>query len=168
MSTRLICLSLCPPVFLSVIVSTCISVRHSVHLYFCLSLCPPVFLSVIVSTCIFVCHCVHLYFCLSLCPPVFLSVIVSTCLSVCHCQPVHCSLSDQWSEDFVLYLMETIEEPPDEDLEDQLPDSFVNLLLAFNQHFPEPESNLVMKALRRNHNPRNLGEKLMYLVNRGG
>ena len=84
---------------------------------------------------------------------------------VCHMCVIR---TDQWDEDYVLFLMEKIEDPPGEDIEDQLPDSFVNMLLAFNQHFPDPASNLVMKALRRNSNPRNLSEKLMYLVNRGG
>lgn len=75
---------------------------------------------------------------------------------------------DQWDVDYVLFLLDTIEAPPPQDLEEELPDSFVNMILAFNQHFPDPASNLVMKALQQRSNPRNFSEKLMFLINRGG
>lgn len=75
---------------------------------------------------------------------------------------------DQWDVDYVLFLMDTIEDPPPEDVEEQLPDAFLNMVLAFNQHFLEPASNLVMKALKQRPNPRNFSEKLMFLINREG
>ena len=31
--------------------------------------------------------------------------------------------------------MDTIESPPEEDEEDQIPDTFLNVILSFNQHF---------------------------------
>ena len=43
---------------------------------------------------------------------------------------------DQWSEDYVLFLLETIENPLLEDEEERVPDAFLNMILAFNQHFP--------------------------------
>ena len=70
--------------------------------------------------------------------------------------------------DYIMFLLDSIESPPSDDYEEQLPDAFLNMVLAFNQHFPEPESNLVMKALKQRPNPRNFSEKLMYLINRGG
>lgn len=42
---------------------------------------------------------------------------------------------DQWNDKFIDFLMETIENPPDVDEEDQIADSFTHLLLAFNVHF---------------------------------
>lgn len=69
---------------------------------------------------------------------------------------------------YVLFLLDTIENPPPDDLEEQLPDAFLNMVLSFNQHFPDPDNNLVMNALKQRPNPRNFSEKLMFLINRGG
>ena len=69
---------------------------------------------------------------------------------------------------YVMFLLDSIENPPSEDYEDQVPDAFLNMVLAFNQHFPDPPTNLVMMALKQRPNPRNFSEKLMYLINRGG
>ena len=44
-------------------------------------------------------------------------------------------VTDQWSEEYVLFLLDTIENPPDEDEEEQIPDAFLNMILSFNQHF---------------------------------
>ena len=90
--------------------------------------------------------------------------------------------------------MDTIEAPPDEDTEDQIPDAFLNVILSFNQHFTgegeiagrlagtpcllhlvmwcfvfsDPETNLVMKVLKEKTDPRHFSEKFMFLINRGG
>ncbi len=77
-------------------------------------------------------------------------------------------LADQWDVNYVMFLLDAIEEPPAHDHEEQLPDAFLNMVLAFNQHFPDPASNLVMRALKQRPNPRNFSEKLMFLINRGG
>lgn len=70
--------------------------------------------------------------------------------------------------EYIKFLLDTIETPPPDDVEEQLPDAFLNMVLAFNQHFLDPASNLVMKALKQRPNPRNFSEKLMFLINRGG
>ena len=46
------------------------------------------------------------------------------------------SLLDQWSDEYVRFLLETVEDPPMEDEEEQIPDAFLNMILSFNQHFP--------------------------------
>ena len=43
--------------------------------------------------------------------------------------------TDQWSEEYVLFLLDCIESPPEEDDEEQVPDAFLNMILSFNQHF---------------------------------
>jgi hypothetical protein len=43
--------------------------------------------------------------------------------------------ADQWDEEYVLFLLDCIESPPEEDEEDQVPDAFLNMILSFNQHF---------------------------------
>ena len=73
---------------------------------------------------------------------------------------------DQWSEEYVLFLLDTVESPPEEDVEEQISDAFVNIILSFNQHFQDPSTNLVMSASKERPNPRNFSEKLMFLVNR--
>lgn len=69
--------------------------------------------------------------------------------------------------DYVLFLLDTIEQPPPSDKHEALPDAFMNIILAFNQHFQDPASNTVMSALKERPNPKAFSEKLMLLVNRG-
>lgn len=47
----------------------------------------------------------------------------------------YASLIDQWDLEYVKFILETIENPPDSDIDDELPDVFLNVLLSFNQHF---------------------------------
>lgn len=50
--------------------------------------------------------------------------------------PFLTSLSpDQWNQDYILFLLDTIEQPPSSDKQDRLPDAFMNVVLAYNQHF---------------------------------
>ena len=35
----------------------------------------------------------------------------------------------------MLFLLDCIESPPEEDVEEQVPDAFLNMILSFNQHF---------------------------------
>ena len=35
----------------------------------------------------------------------------------------------------MLFLLDSIESPPEEDVEEQVPDAFLNMILSFNQHF---------------------------------
>lgn len=44
-------------------------------------------------------------------------------------------LLDQWSAEFIKFLLDNIEDPPESDLDDELPDAFLNMILSFNQHF---------------------------------
>ena len=43
--------------------------------------------------------------------------------------------ADQWDEEYVLFLLDCIESPSEEDVEEQVPDAFLNMILSFNQHF---------------------------------
>ncbi|XP_022081462.1 NCK-interacting protein with SH3 domain-like [Acanthaster planci] len=73
---------------------------------------------------------------------------------------------DQLNEEFVSYLLNNIEDPPPEDESEQVPDLFVNLVLAFNLHFTDRKANLVMKVLAERQTSRRFSEKIMILVNR--
>ncbi|KAK2906456.1 hypothetical protein Q8A67_005441 [Cirrhinus molitorella] len=68
---------------------------------------------------------------------------------------------------FLQFLLDVIEDGLPSDATEQLPDLFINLLLAFNLHLSAPESNMVMQALIKRHNVKILTEKLLLLLNRG-
>ncbi|KAK9967020.1 hypothetical protein ABG768_001440 [Culter alburnus] len=68
---------------------------------------------------------------------------------------------------FLQFLMDVIEDGLPSDATEQLPDLFINLLLAFNLHLSVPETNMVMQALIKRRNVKILTEKLLLLLNRG-
>lgn len=69
--------------------------------------------------------------------------------------------------DFIKFLFESIENPPDTDLEDQIPDLFINLILSYNLQFSSTE-NVVMIALADRTCAKIFTEKLLFLLNREG
>ncbi|XP_033109564.1 NCK-interacting protein with SH3 domain-like [Anneissia japonica] len=73
---------------------------------------------------------------------------------------------DQLNVEFVKYLLSSIENPPINDEDEQIPDLFVNVILAFNLQFPIPAENPVMKAFSESPNVKYFTEKFMLLVNR--
>ncbi len=44
-------------------------------------------------------------------------------------------ISDIFTVDFVNFLLDKIDSPPENDEDEQIPDLFVNLILAYNLHF---------------------------------
>ena len=42
---------------------------------------------------------------------------------------------NQFNDDFVEFVLNTIEDPPDTDVDDQVSDTLIGMLLSFNQHF---------------------------------
>ena len=74
------------------------------------------------------------------------------------------------NEDFITFLLNSIESPPStgSDSGDQIPDTFLKLILAFNLHFEMPEDNVVMKVLAQRGTAKTFTEMLMLLVNRDG
>ncbi|NXB62901.1 SPN90 protein, partial [Struthidea cinerea] len=68
---------------------------------------------------------------------------------------------------FVQFLLDVIEDGLPSDTTDQLPDLFVNVLLAFNLHIPVPEHSVIMTTLSKHSNVKTFTEKLLLLLNRG-
>ncbi|XP_056303812.1 NCK-interacting protein with SH3 domain-like [Danio aesculapii] len=68
---------------------------------------------------------------------------------------------------FLQFLLDVIEDGLPTDSTEQLPDLFINLLLAFNLHLSVPDSNMVMQTLMKRDNAKILSEKLLLLLNRG-
>ncbi|XP_077430279.1 NCK-interacting protein with SH3 domain isoform X1 [Vanacampus margaritifer] len=68
--------------------------------------------------------------------------------------------------DFVQFLLDVVEDGHPSDPTEQLPDLFLNLLLAFNLHHTAPSNNVIMRQLRKK-NVKILSEKVLLLLNRG-
>ncbi|XP_061641098.1 NCK-interacting protein with SH3 domain-like [Phyllopteryx taeniolatus] len=68
--------------------------------------------------------------------------------------------------DFVQFLLNVVEDGHPCDPTEQLPDLFLNLVLAFNLHHTAPSSNVVMQQLKKK-NVKILSEKVLLLLNRG-
>ncbi|NXD66128.1 SPN90 protein, partial [Eolophus roseicapillus] len=68
---------------------------------------------------------------------------------------------------FVQFLLDVIEDGLPSDTTDQLPDLFVNVLLAFNLHIPVPEHSVIMSTISKHSNVKTFTEKLLLLLNRG-
>nr|XP_057911301.1 NCK-interacting protein with SH3 domain-like isoform X1 [Doryrhamphus excisus] len=68
--------------------------------------------------------------------------------------------------DFVQFLLDVVEDGHPADPTEQLPDIFLNLLLAFNLHHTVPSNNVIMQQLKKK-NVKILSEKALLLLNRG-
>ncbi|XP_014908893.1 NCK-interacting protein with SH3 domain [Poecilia latipinna] len=70
------------------------------------------------------------------------------------------------SAEFVRFLLGVVEDGLPSDPTEQLPDIFLNLLLAFNLHHTVPSNNAIMQELKQK-NVKALTEKVLLLLNRG-
>lgn len=76
-------------------------------------------------------------------------------------------IAEQLGPDFIAFILDLIENPPDMDLEDQISDLFVNLILSYNLQFTNSE-NIVLNALREKSLAKTFTEKNLLLFNREG
>lgn len=72
----------------------------------------------------------------------------------------------QFNEDFIEFVLNQIEDPPDADREDEVADGLVGLLLSYNLHFKTTRVNTVMQVMSRRNVFRTLSEKVLLLLNR--
>lgn len=70
--------------------------------------------------------------------------------------------------DFALFLLELIENPPETDVDEQIPDLFLTLVLAYNLQFEESFDNLLLNALETREIAKTFCEKALLLLNREG
>ncbi|KAL4714574.1 hypothetical protein ACJJTC_006620 [Scirpophaga incertulas] len=73
---------------------------------------------------------------------------------------------EQLGVDFAQFLLELIENPPETDENEQIPDLFLTLLLAYNLQFEQPYDNLLLNALETRDNAKTFCEKALLLLNR--
>lgn len=67
---------------------------------------------------------------------------------------------------FLSFLLDNIEYPPDTDIDDQIPDLFLNCVLSYNLQFQEAGENLVLDALDQRDVAKTFTEKILLLLNR--
>ncbi|XP_076763836.1 NCK-interacting protein with SH3 domain [Xylocopa sonorina] len=80
-------------------------------------------------------------------------------------EPMPVTHLEQLGPDFIAFILDLIENPPDMDLEDQIPDLFVNLILSYNLQFINSE-NIVLNALKERTVAKSFTEKILLLFNR--
>lgn len=77
-------------------------------------------------------------------------------------------ITEQLGVEFAQFLLELIENPPETDVDEQIPDLFLTLLLAYNLQFEQSADNLLLAALETRDNAKTFCEKVLLLLNREG
>uniref|UniRef100_A0A8C6V5V8 NCK interacting protein with SH3 domain n=1 Tax=Naja naja TaxID=35670 RepID=A0A8C6V5V8_NAJNA len=85
----------------------------------------------------------------------------------CMGEPLPYHHYEHLNSQFIQFLLHVIEDGLPSDGTDQLPDLFINVLLAFNLHIPVPEHNVIMVTVKKHSNIKIFTEKLLLLLNRG-
>lgn len=75
---------------------------------------------------------------------------------------------DHLGEEFAGFVLGNIEQPPECDELEQLPDVFLRLLLSLNLQFQVPEENVLLLALAQRSVAQTFTEKALLLFNREG
>lgn len=75
---------------------------------------------------------------------------------------------DHMKSDFVLFMLNLVENPLDDDATEFLSDVMINLLLAFNLQFDNIEENSIIDAMQQVKASKSFTEKILLLINREG
>lgn len=81
-------------------------------------------------------------------------------------EPMPVTHNDYLGKRFLSFILDNIEYPPDTDLEEQIPDLFLNLIISFNLQFSEENENPVLAALEERDVAKTFTEKILLLINR--
>ncbi|XP_028037900.1 NCK-interacting protein with SH3 domain [Bombyx mandarina] len=73
---------------------------------------------------------------------------------------------EQLGLEFAQFLLELLEDPPETDVDEQIPDLFSTLLLAYNLQFENPFDNILLNALETRDMAKTFCEKVLLLLNR--
>ncbi|XP_052872723.1 NCK-interacting protein with SH3 domain [Anopheles cruzii] len=73
---------------------------------------------------------------------------------------------DHLRADFVIFLLNLIETPPECDTHEVLPDTMINLILSFNLQFDNFADNVVLEAVEQFKTAKTFTEKILLLINR--
>ena len=78
------------------------------------------------------------------------------------------SFSEHLGVEFLTFLFDLIENPPETDVNEQIPDLFLNLVLSYNLQFASFVDNVMLKALVERTIAKTFTEKILLLLNREG
>lgn len=95
-----------------------------------------------------------------------LSVMLIMIFSAGHKMPT--ANFDHMQGEFVLFMLNLIENPLEDDQTEFLSDVMINLLLAFNLQFDNFSENTVLKAMQQVKASKSFTEKILLLINREG
>lgn len=95
-----------------------------------------------------------------------LSVMLIMIFSAGHKMPV--AHFDLMKHDFVLFMLNLIENPLEDDQTEFLSDVMINLLLAFNLQFEIQSENTILEAMQQVKTSKSFTEKILLLINREG
>ncbi|XP_035900188.1 NCK-interacting protein with SH3 domain [Anopheles stephensi] len=73
---------------------------------------------------------------------------------------------DHLRADFIIFLLNIIETPPENDVQEMLPDIMINLILSFNLQFENFAENVVLEAMEQFKTAKTFTEKILLLINR--
>lgn len=73
---------------------------------------------------------------------------------------------DLMKHDFVLFMLNLIENPLEDDQTEFLSDVMINLLLAFNLQFDTFSENTILEAMQQVKTSKSFTEKILLLINR--
>ncbi|XP_065605876.1 NCK-interacting protein with SH3 domain isoform X2 [Cyrtonyx montezumae] len=96
-----------------------------------------------------------------------ISTLVNSVLPMELARDMQTHTQEHLNSQFVQFLLDVIEDGLPSDTTDQLPDLFINVLLAFNLHIPVPEHSVIMTTISKHSNVKTFTEKLLLLLNRG-
>lgn len=68
----------------------------------------------------------------------------------------------------MIFILNNVESPPDTDVDEQIPDLFLNLIISYNLQFILESDNMVLKALSGRKVAKIFTEKILLLLNREG
>jgi hypothetical protein len=95
-----------------------------------------------------------------------LSVMLIMIFSAGHKMPT--ANFEHMSREFVLFMLNLIENPLEDDATEFLSDVMINLLLAFNLQFDNFEENTILEAMQTVKASKSFTEKILLLINREG
>jgi hypothetical protein len=95
-----------------------------------------------------------------------LSVMLIMIFSAGHKMPT--ANFEHMKSDFVLFMLNLIENPLEDDQTEFLSDVMINLLLAFNLQFDNFEENTILEAMQQVKASKSFTEKILLLINREG
>lgn len=81
-------------------------------------------------------------------------------------EPMPITHLDHVGTNFLNFILNSIESPPDTDLEEQIPDLFLNLILSFNLQFVLEKDNILLQTLEKRYTAKTFTEKILLLFNR--